>query len=99
MALAAYPTSSRASYDQEWVLDSGASRHITYDFTKMINVRPVSITIAFGNGSEAKASHIGDVPFTLDNGSTMTVLDVLYVPEATSNLLRTTQHLSSLTRL
>lgn len=85
VALTASPSTSR--YDQEWVLDSGASHHITYVFTKMINVRPAGTTITFGNGSEAKATHIGDVPIALSDGAKLTLLDVFYVPEATSNLL------------
>ena len=88
VALSAVATSA----DKEWVLDSGASQHITNDVAAMTNVRPLTkdITIMFGNGGRGKAEAIGDIDITsLCNGdaNTVTLTDVLYVPAAAANLL------------
>jgi transposase InsO family protein len=79
-------------FDDAWVLDSGASRHITNDVKKLINVRALDrdITITFGNGAQATAKSKGDVVFAnMDNSdfNTITLNDVLYVPDAAANLL------------
>ena len=59
-------TATTAENVDEWVLDSGASRHITNHLDHMLNVRPVTeaVTITFGNGNQAKAEAIGDVELT-----------------------------------
>ena len=75
----------------DWVLDSGASEHITNNLDAMFNVRPASkdVTITFGNGKRATPEAIGDVDISgyagvnLDN---LTLKDVWYVPGAAANL-------------
>jgi transposase InsO family protein len=88
VALSAVATSG----GEEWVLDSGASQHITNDFASMLNVRKLShdVTIMFGNGARGRAEAIGEVDITnLCNGDvdTVTLTNVLYVPGAAANLL------------
>ena len=78
--------------EQEWVLDSGASRHITNDSSKMFNMRrlDMEVAITFGNGAQSKASVIGDIIMTDIQGSNVERIilrDVLYIPEAWANLL------------
>jgi hypothetical protein len=76
-----------------WVLDSGATQHITHDrniFTslKMDDELLGGHTVTFGNGSKAPALGIGDVELmTADYPCTVTLGDVLYVPEASVNLI------------
>ena len=87
-AAAADHGSSSVCSTQRWVLDSGASRHMTPDRSLLINERPMTedITVTFGNGSQGHPNVTGDV--LLHVGSTPLLLtDVLYVPEATDNLL------------
>ena len=85
-------TATTAENVDEWVLDSGASRHITNHLDNMLNVRPVTeaVTITFGNGNQAKAEAIGDVELTGLRDSDVektTLKDVLFVKGATANLL------------
>ena len=71
-----------------WVLDSGASRHMTPHRDILVNERPLTedITVTFGNGGQSKPASVGDV--MLKTGTYILVLtDVLYVPGASENLL------------
>lgn len=85
--IALMATTANASTN-DWVLDSGASRHVTHDASRMINARPLlpALDVIFGNGTTAKATHIGDA--MLDNG--IMLQEVLHVPEASTNLLSVT---------
>lgn len=72
----------------QWILDSGASRHITPDIGRMFAVteldRPIPVT--FANGSTGSAVAVGSV--LLKVSSTDIILhEVLYVPSAADNLL------------
>jgi hypothetical protein len=52
----------------------------------MTNVRPVSVTVVVGDGSEIKCTKRGDIMFT--NGEkTMTLKDVLYTPKFHKNIV------------
>lgn len=80
--------------NHEWYLDTGASYHITPEkglFTSLSDDRPIT-AIEFGNGSTARVEGKGTVTFTTYVPSTgqeesVTLNDVLYVPDATVNLL------------
>ena len=71
-----------------WVLDTGASRHMTSNRSILLNMRPVTedITITFGNGGTGKASAIGEVMLCTSE-ATFRLTDVLYIPEAMENLI------------
>jgi len=74
-----------------WVLDSGASHHITNDASAMSDMRPLDdpIHITFANGERAEARGIGSVQLGGLTGTAfdyITLKDVLYVPEASVNL-------------
>jgi hypothetical protein len=68
-----------------WVLDSGASRHMTSNKHALFNVHPLeeSITITFGNGGTGKATAVGE--HTPQH--TFHLTDVLLIPQATENLI------------
>ena len=52
----------------------------------MTNVRPVSVTVVVGDGSEIKCTKRGDIKLT--NGEkTMTLKDVLYTPKFHKNIV------------
>jgi len=42
-----------------WVLDSGASAHVTYRKVGMINLKPIDKKIKVENGKYIQAMHIG----------------------------------------
>ena len=73
-----------------WVLDTGASRHITPDGSILHNPQELEepITITFGNGGTCKATMEGDVLFKAgDNDLSFVLEKVLYVPAAAENLI------------
>jgi len=82
----AAPTSG--DHATRWVLDTGASRHITPDKSILLNMRPVSedITITFGNGGTGKATAMGEVLLRTSDAP-FYLTDVLFIPEATENLI------------
>ena len=76
----------------EWVLDSGASRHIIGDVSKMTHLKQLGklITITLFKGDQAKAEAMEDVVLKNIRGSraeSITLTDVLLVPAATVSLL------------
>ena len=71
----------------EWILDSGASRHLTFDKHQLRNYRSVEpdTTVTFVNGQQGKAVGQGEV--LIQSSATQVELqNVLHVPEATVNL-------------
>ena len=42
-----------------WIIDSGASSHVTYSKEGMINLRNIDKKIKIGNGKYVNATHIG----------------------------------------
>jgi hypothetical protein len=91
MAVGANDSSRALSNPNIWTMDSGATRHITPNKVSLINAKTVQgdIPITFGNGLEGKAQAVGDVVLmdTCAAGRKLVLRDVLYVPEATANLL------------
>lgn len=96
VALAAprFASVPQSESNPEWILDSGATRHISKDDKSMINVKPVQddISVTFGNGARAAAKAIGDIEFVAYVSNTgrsqlIRLENVLYVPEATHNLV------------
>lgn len=71
-----------------WVLDTGASRHMTADRSILLNARQPNgdITITFGNGGIGKATAVGEVLLNTQD-ATFHLSEVLYIPEATENLI------------
>ncbi len=77
-----------------WVLDTGATRHITPHFELFSNLRPDSTSLVFGNDETTTAIGVGDVEFftTCDGRESRIVLkNVLYVPGAHASLLSVDQ--------
>ena len=75
----------------DWVMDSGAGRHMTPHKELLENLRPMKerVVVTFGNGERAEAAAEGQVKLQcqvdgLPNEVTLT--DVLYVPHITANL-------------
>jgi hypothetical protein len=72
-----------------WILDSGASAHITGDRSLLNNVREVRRNFTTGNASSPIiATHIGDVVFkNLANEKPTTVPNVYYSPQTNISIL------------
>ena len=89
-AAAGYGSSNRSSAisTHRWVLDTGASLHMTPHGSILVNVRPMTedITVSFGNGSKGKPIAMGDVLLRTGK-TTLRLTNVLHVPSATENLL------------
>ena len=98
-ALAATVTVNAASStdqptDTVWIVDSGATRHITNDISVLFNFRNLdsSISVHYGDGSIATALGIGDVVFKDEANHTQLIMrDVLWEPSANLNFLSVKQ--------
>lgn len=71
-----------------FVLDTGASRHMTPTRSILTDLRPPPehLTVTFGNGAQAKPAGVGDVYLELARGTTVVITDVLYMPNAAESL-------------
>ena len=70
-----------------WIADSGASTHLTFDDTAMINKRKNNVKVIMGNGTSAKSQIVGDVKGLICNvndkkGFCATLQNVAHAPEA-----------------
>lgn len=81
---------------QEWVLDSGASHHVTNDIKNLTRIKDQDLaratTIKFGNNTMESAAAVGDVELdtyiaSLGFWQRIILQDVLFVPTASDNML------------
>ena len=82
---------SAVNWDHDWVLDSGASNHITGNCDLLTNIRETdhNISVTFANGTVSEAKYMGDA--LLDTDTAIILLrDVLYIPAAAANLFSVT---------
>jgi len=101
VALSATVSSNSPSSNKskEWIIDSGASRHITHEISLLFNMQnlPAPVTVYYGNGTTGVASVKGDV-MLLDETSEQPKLvlrDVLWEPSAKINFLSIKQSTSA----
>jgi GAG-pre-integrase domain len=76
--------------NQNWIIDSEASRHICRDRGSFTSLSPASEIILTASGAELKAHGEGKVILTISVAGTIKkiILDrILYVPECSFNLL------------
>lgn len=93
-AIAFTATSAANTVNDEWILDTGATRHITPHKQLLTHLRPApdAVTVTFGNGSTGEATLIGDAYLQPSPNSPLIKLtDVLYIPNAADNLLSVSQ--------
>jgi len=81
---------------QKWILDSGATRHMSSDRKTFTNFKPKTGKVKVGNGHNISIEGIGDIHITarLPNNGTehVVITDVLYVPNlCATNLLSWSQ--------
>jgi transposase InsO family protein len=87
---------SRVSGEGMWALDSGATRHVSPFLHLFTDFRALdqSVNIIIGNGQIMKATGTGDIKITTlvgERESTVTLKNVLYIPEAAANLFSVKQ--------
>ena len=77
--------------NEEWVLDTGATHHITKSKKFMYNIRRANEKLIMGNGDEVVCKEIGDVDLEFKNSNEktyfMTLRDINYIPSFWCNLL------------
>ena len=82
-----------STWEHDWVLDSGASHHITGNMDLLTNIRKVSkyTTITFANGTTTEAKYMGDA-FVKARGNKIIMLEnVFYISSAAANLFSISQ--------
>lgn len=70
--------------DNEWLLDSGASYHMTGNkgvLTEMVQIAPLDMVLP--NGERSKATHVGSVALS----TSINLINVLLVPRLKCNLI------------
>ena len=84
---------SRSSIDL-WIIDSGASNHMTYNKSSLTNIQtlPYPILISLPNGYKVKVTEFGDVHIT----PKMILNKVLHVPSFKHNLISVQSLVSSM---
>ena len=72
-----------------WLVDSGASRHMTGNREALTSYRKKKFTtqVELGDDSTYKIEGVGSTSLQLDSGTVLHIDDVLYVPGLKKNLL------------
>ena len=72
-----------------WYFDSGASRHITSrkDLFRSLDAAPAGKQVTCANNSSYPIKGVGEISFTIADGTDLCLSDVLYVPGIKRNLL------------
>ena len=90
MARTRYPVKSqkpkRTADSRKWLIDSGATRHMTPHKDWFVDMKPHSGIVEFGNDDELPTVGRGTIHVVL-SGRTQVMQDVLYVPGMGCNLL------------
>ena len=75
--------------DDMWIIDSGASRHMTEDQAKLsnLNEKKPSYKVELGDKSTYPIEGFGQASVKLKSGNNVHVRNVLYVPGLENNLV------------
>jgi hypothetical protein len=80
--------SSSLQYQEEWLLDSGASHHMCSHRNWFISYQSVDEGVVFmGNGFPCKTVGVGSIRIRMFDGIVRELMDVRYVPELKLNLI------------
>jgi len=96
----AYGASAVGAPSDDWIIDSGASKHLTPHKQHLGNCRSIApnSAVTFVNGHQAPAVGQGEVTLRVQTASgctDVTLQAVLHVPEATVNLFSTRQAMNT----
>lgn len=91
LIVAVAPNTGNNTYRHAWLVDSGASCHMSNNRNNIVNLRSQKMIIRIGKkGHSIISEGIGEVNLTLDvegEQQHITIHDVLYIPELPVNLL------------
>ncbi len=73
----------------DWLLDSGASRHMAPNDDGMTNVRELTRAVELADNHLVHSTHIGDIRLQLPMGQVLVLEDVLIVPKLSVRLIST----------
>jgi hypothetical protein len=71
----------------QWLLDSGATVHVTSDSDVLLRARKFNEQVRVGNWEDAKAERIGDVEMIVGENDKFLLKDVLHVPGFLKNVV------------
>ncbi|UYV75677.1 hypothetical protein LAZ67_13000976 [Cordylochernes scorpioides] len=75
--------------EQQWILDSGASSHMTFHLDHLKNIQAINKEITLADDSYITSESIGDVEIKNSDEESIILKDVLYVPKSSDNLIST----------
>jgi hypothetical protein len=84
-----YSTLTETIEDDMWIIDSGASRHMTRDQARLsnLNERKTSYKVELGDKSTYPIEGFGQASVKLESGNHVHLSNVLYVPGLEKNLV------------
>jgi hypothetical protein len=84
-----YSALTRIIEDDMWIIDSGASRHMTGDQARLsnLNENKTSCKIELGDKNTYPIEEIGQTSVKLKTGNNVHLRNVLYVPGLENNLV------------
>ena len=79
---------NHTSERRTWIIDSGASRHMTYNKGQIYAYREFKEKepVTLGDGNKVEAHGTGKVKLIMNSNQSITLQDVLYVPKLSCNL-------------
>lgn len=83
----AFHTQTQHQYCNTWILDSGATQHMCNDKSQFTKLEQYSTSITTANNIQMNACGKGNRQLVTRNGTSFTLVNVLYVPQLVSNLL------------
>ncbi|KAK1860046.1 hypothetical protein I4F81_002638 [Pyropia yezoensis] len=78
---------SRTYSSHIWIIDSGASLHMTNNSSQLVNISTDGLRVTLANGETAAAMGKGSLRVSPQTGIPVTLEEVLYVPSLADNLL------------
>jgi hypothetical protein len=89
ISLLHYSTLNETIEDNMWIIDSGASRHMTGDQARLsnLNERKTSYKVELGDKSTYLVEGFGQASTKLESGNHVHLSNVLYVPGLEKNLV------------
>jgi hypothetical protein len=74
------------AWDKDWTIDSGASKHMTFQKESFSELQPFKSDVVIANGTRLQVKGIGTIKLT-NNGSELILRDVFWVPDLETNLM------------
>ena len=85
------PNRTKILYSTEeahtWLLDSGATFHVTPHHEWFTDYSRSAGSVRLGNAQECQIAGVGTIPLRLPNGNTITLQQVLHVPDLKRSLI------------